>query len=144
MHHTIGVNNTIPYTKRLSSNKSSHKLLLIDDERDTTNVLKRGLEQAGFSVDVYNDSRQALANFKPKYYDRIVTDIRMPAMNGFELARAIWSIDSDADVCFLTAFEINEIEARKVFSNLKSHCFVKKPIAPSALAAHLFNHLAKS
>jgi hypothetical protein len=63
-------------------------------------------------------------------------------MNGFELARRIWSIDANADVCFLTSLEIHESEAKKVFSSLKNHCFVKKPVTASLLAKHLEDHSA--
>ena len=114
--------------------------MLVDDEQDITSVLKSALENAGFSVDAYNNPIQALDNFKPDYYDRIITDIRMPSMNGFELARKIWAIDSSADICFLTAFEIHESEARKVFTNHKDHCFVTKPVTPRQLVQHIEEH----
>jgi DNA-binding response OmpR family regulator len=98
--------------------------------------MKIGLEKAGYSVDVYNDPKTALDNFKSNSYDRIIADIRMPSMNGFELARKIWAIDSNADVCFLS-LEIHENEAKKVFSNHKNHCFLKKPVTPSQLVKHI-------
>jgi DNA-binding response OmpR family regulator len=122
------------------SKEPAKKLLLIDDEQDITRIMKIGLEKAGYSVDVYNDPIGALDNFKPDYYDRIIADIRMPSMNGFELARKIWAVDSNADVCFLSSFEIHENEAKKVFSNHKNHCFIKKPVTPSQLVKHIEEH----
>lgn len=59
----------------------ANKLLLIDDEQDIKRIMKIGLEKAGYSVDVYNDPKTALDNFKPDYYDRIIADIRMPSMS---------------------------------------------------------------
>jgi DNA-binding LytR/AlgR family response regulator len=59
-------------------------------------------------------------------YSRIVLPSRMPGINGFELARAIWRQDESAQICFLTAFEIYEQEAKAVFKDFKTHCFVKK------------------
>jgi DNA-binding response OmpR family regulator len=46
--------------------EADHKarILIVDDEPDITSVIKRGLEAAGYAVDAYNDSEQALANFK--------------------------------------------------------------------------------
>lgn len=117
-----------------------HKLLLVDDEPSITQVLKLGLERHGFSVDTYNNPKQALTQFKPGYYDAIVLDVRMPEINGFELARAIWAIDESARICFMTAFEIYEAEAKIVFNSFKTHCFIKKPIMPSALAEHIEAH----
>ena len=132
MHHHNG---TLSHSREPAS-----KLLLIDDDQDITIIMKIGLEKAGYSVDVYNDPKRALDNFKPNYYDRIISDIRMPSMNGFELARKIWAIDSSADICFLSSFEIHENEAKKLFSNDKDHCFLKKPVTPSQLVKHIEEH----
>lgn len=113
----------------------------MDDEPDIISTMKNGLERLGYDVDAFTDPRKALDNFKPNYYRRMLLDIRMPQMNGFELTRQIWAIDSNAQVCFLTAFEIHRDEARKVFSNLKSYCFIKKPLLASAIARHLETHV---
>jgi DNA-binding response OmpR family regulator len=118
----------------------SLKVLLVDDEPDTTLTLKRGLELNGFTVVAYNDPAQAIKEYKPNYYDFHVFDIRMPGMTGFDLARQVWHKDPKAQVCFLSAFEIYEDEARKVFKDLNTRCFVRKPIVPSALASHLQAH----
>ena len=116
-------------------------MLCIDDEPDNNTILKQGLELNGFNVTVYNDSLRAAADYKPKQYDCHILDIRMHGMNGFELARQIWMLDPDAQICFLSAFEIFEDEARIVFKNSNTRCFVKKPIAPSELAKHLQRHM---
>lgn len=68
----------------------------------------------------------------------------MPEKTGFDLARDIWQLDEKAQVCFLSAFEIYEDEAKKIFKSLKTHCFVKKPILPSALIAHVEKHFVKA
>lgn len=117
--------------------------MLVDDEPDNTTVLKLGLERHGYHVDAFNDPREALAAFRPNHYDFNVFDIRMPGMSGFDLAHELWRTDPKARVCFLTAFEIYENEASKVFKDFNFKCFVKKPIAPSELAEHLNNHLTK-
>jgi len=118
------------------------RILLVDDERDITTMLKTGLETArGFSVDAFNDPRVVMSHFKPSHYDAIVLDINMPEMTGFELARAIWKEDPSAKVCFLSAFEIRKKEAQKVFSEFKQHCFMKKPVEVESLAKHLEQHM---
>jgi two-component SAPR family response regulator len=95
-------------------------------------------------VDIFNDPGQALSNYKPDYYDLVITDIRMPQMTGFDLARQIWLKDANARICFTSSFEIYEAEARKVFPSLKNFCFIKKPIMPSALAKHIQMHFAEA
>jgi len=120
------------------------RILVVDDERDITAVLKMVLEKSGdYLVDTFNDPREAISHFKPAFYDFIVLDIRMPAVSGFELAREIWKNDPEAQICFFTAFEIYENESHKVFPSIHEHCFIKKPISPSELIKHIQTHMHK-
>lgn len=112
-------------------------VLFVDDEPDIIKIMKKGLELSGFIVDAFSDPKQALLKFKPNYYNAIILDIRMPLMNGFELGRAIWAKDPNARICFFSAFEIYEHEAKKVFSSFKQYWFVRKPIVPTLLAKHI-------
>lgn len=121
---------------------SSRRILFVDDESDITTIMKNGLEGHGFDVDAFNDPRQALSHFKPDYYGIIMLDVRMPAMSGFELAREIWKNEPDARICFLTAFEIYQNEAKKVFPTFKTFCFIKKPVTINALVKHIQLHFA--
>jgi DNA-binding response OmpR family regulator len=79
------------------------RILLVDDESDITAALSMALVEYGFEVDSYNDPLAALSNFKPRYYDLVILDIKMPVMNGFELLREIKKVDESVKVCFLTA-----------------------------------------
>jgi two-component system response regulator RegX3 len=115
----------------------------VDDEQDISTIFKRGLEMRGYAVDVYNDPHLALSGFRVNLYDIILIDVRMPGLTGFDLARAIWQKDSSAMIWLMTAFEIYEDEAKKVFKDLKNHCFLKKPLTPNALAAHIEKHLPR-
>jgi DNA-binding response OmpR family regulator len=109
------------------------RIAIVDDEPDITAVLKKGLEQNGFTVDTFNDPRVALSNFKPQYYDLVIIDIRMPHINGFDLYRELKKKDSSVRVCFLTAFEIYYEEFRKMFPNIDVRAFVRKPVGIAAL-----------
>src|SRR5581483_397167 len=109
------------------------KVAIVDDEVDITTVLKKGLEQNGFSVDAFNDPQEALASFNPDHYDLMIIDIRMPKLNGFDLYREIRKKDNKIKVCFLTAFEIYYEEFRKMFPTIDVRAFVRKPVSISAL-----------
>ena len=125
---------------------SQHKrrVLLVDDENDILLVFKKALEARGYLVDIFSEPRNALINFKTDYYDAIILDVRMPHINGFDLARALWQKQPTAKICLMTAFEIYEDEAKKVFKDLKTHCFLKKPLTPRALMEHIERHLVNA
>ena len=54
-------------------------------------------------------------------------------MNGFQVAKRIWALDPDAKICFVSAFDIYEKEAKMIFKELKNVNFVKKPVRASEL-----------
>jgi two-component system, OmpR family, response regulator ChvI len=137
-------NNDNLTTKQQQQGKKSisRRILLVDDEPDITVSIKMGLEDTGlFAVDVFNEAKLALANFKPNFYDLYLIDIKMPQMNGFELYQKIKSIEGSekeeeekkkrkphVKACFITAYEIYYETLKKEFPTLNVGCFIKKPI----------------
>jgi DNA-binding response OmpR family regulator len=107
----------------------ANRILLVDDEADIAKVLKSGLGKEGYQVDAFSDPREALAHFKPDYYDLLLLDIRMGPPNGFELSRQLLERDSKPKVFFMTAFEVDLSESKVVFPSLKVDGFMKKPLA---------------
>src|SRR5437588_7586187 len=89
------------------------RILLVDDEYDVAITLKTILEEEQesssynkFEVDIFNDPKLALSNFKAGCYDLLLIDILMPKMNGFELCKQLKGVDDKVKVCFITAYEI--------------------------------------
>jgi DNA-binding response OmpR family regulator len=113
------------------------RVLLVDDEPDIVSVLKQGLKLKGFEVDGFTDPRMALGQFKPDHYDFVVSDIKMPGINGFQLCRKIRERDPKAKIFLLSAFDIYEKEAESMFPTLQTEAFIKKPIRYDELAARL-------
>jgi FixJ family two-component response regulator len=70
-----------------------------------------------------------LKEFKPHFYDILLTDIYMPKMNGFELHEKILELDINIRVCFMTAFMVNIQALRDVYSNVNLGCFIEKPVS---------------
>src|SRR4030095_15540952 len=70
------------------------KILLIDDDAKIVNLEKAILTQGGFEVDTALDGAEGLEKLRTGQYDVIVLDIRMPAMDGYEVARKIKQMHS--------------------------------------------------
>ena len=105
------------------------RILIVDDEPDITRLCSLALEYHGFKVDTFNDSEEALSNFKPDYYDLVILDIKMPKMDGFKLYEQLKKKDNGVKVCFLTASELYYEEFRKKeYHALDKNLFIRKPI----------------
>jgi DNA-binding response OmpR family regulator len=106
------------------------KILIVDDEPDLTFSFREGLEDAGFNVDVFNDSVQALKNFKPCFYDLVILDIVMPEIDGFDLYTELKKLDPRVNACFITASEQYHKDQREVkHYDLSQDLFIQIPIS---------------
>ena len=65
------------------------RILIVDDERQITRVLSRGLAAKGYEVHTAGDGEAALQTFSDWHPDLVVTDLSMPVMNGLELCRRL-------------------------------------------------------
>ena len=111
--------------------------MLVDNERDISTVVKKGLERVGFKVHAFDNPLDALSKFEDGSYDVALLDIRMPSMNGFELYKKLRERDSKIKVCFITVFEMYEEEFKKLFPSYQVRCFIKKPIKLTDLIAEI-------
>jgi CheY-like chemotaxis protein len=116
--------------------KPSASVLLIDDDNDILTTLKLSLEIKGMSTHGFTDPVLAVEHFKNNAanYDIVITDIRMPQMNGFEVARAVKEIRPDIKLAFITAFEINKSEFEKVLPSTKVDVLITKPVKSATFA----------
>lgn len=121
----------------VTGSQSKRTILIVDDESDISSAMKIGLEENGFSVDVFNNPHDALASYRPGYYDLLVLDVKMPQMNGFEMYRKIREVDQNSKVCFLTAFEMYIEEFRRVFPSMDIKHFIQKPISMPDLVSQI-------
>jgi DNA-binding response OmpR family regulator len=109
----------------------------VEDDADIAFVYKMGLEENGFEVDTYLHPLEALFNFKPNFYDLMLTDINMPLMSGFELCDKILQLDANVRICFMSAGEVNQESLRAWHPTKSIGCFMKKPIAIDDLVNRL-------
>ncbi|HKG71324.1 MAG TPA: response regulator [Nitrososphaeraceae archaeon] len=107
----------------------------MDDEPDVIFTIKLALEDEGFEVDTFDSPQLALSSFKPKFYDLILLDIKMPKIDGFEFYKEIKKKDNEVKICFLTASEYTHYEEfLKENPKVTVKCFARKPIPIGDLA----------
>ena len=113
-----------------SLKKHSITLMLVDDDRDILFTFKSILAAEGFKVEAFADPNEALNRFTqadPSYYNLVITDIRMPKINGFQLYQKLKQIKGDIRVLFMTAFEVpgNLLDS---MPNINESDIIRKPI----------------
>jgi CheY-like chemotaxis protein len=82
----------------------NHKILLVDDCRDGLLVRRALLEEVGYTVEVAINAEEGLKLFLASKFDVVVTDYRMPRMNGKELIERIRRSDPLARIVLLSGF----------------------------------------
>jgi DNA-binding response OmpR family regulator len=83
--------------------------LIIDDDKDISNLFATFLEFNGYIVNAYTNPVEAFINFRKNSHDLVVLDLKMPKMDGMTLYHKIKEIDNNVIICFTTA-DINYIE----------------------------------
>ncbi len=104
---------------------SPTRIMFIDDDAVTCRVMKRNCDNANYACSVYQDAKACLDEFKKTGTDILITDLRMPGMNGFELLSEVRNIDQEVPVVVMTGYSSveNAVEAMKRGAS----DFIKKP-----------------
>jgi CheY-like chemotaxis protein len=66
----------------LSTTKNNKKIMIIDDDKDITNLFSIFLEYNGYIVNAYTNPVEAFNNFTKNSHDLIILDLKMPKMDG--------------------------------------------------------------
>ncbi len=113
------------------------RVVYVDDEEPLVELLGRALERAGYVMRGFSDPGKALAEVRrdPAGFDAVVTDVSMPEMSGFELARAVRELRRDATVVIVSGFtdERREADARAAGAD----ALIEKPTEAGALGEAL-------
>jgi two-component system, OmpR family, response regulator len=111
------------------------RLLVVEDEPRLALLLKRGLEQQGYSADVTGDGAEALWLATEADYDAIVLDVMLPGVDGLEVTRRLRSGGRWAPVLLLTARD--GIDDRVAGLDAGADDYLVKPFSFAELAARV-------
>ena len=106
-------------------------VLVVEDNAISQLILKDQLEELGCTVDLASDGLEALALWQQSTFDRVLTDVNMPRMNGYELATQLRQRDSSVPIIGATANAQHE-ERERCLAVGMNECLVK-PFGLSAL-----------
>lgn len=120
----------------MGSEMESTKILVVDDEAPIRELIKKGLFQmGGFSVETAHNGIEAIEKIEKDIFDVVLTDLKMPEMDGLELLKNIKGTRPEVMVILMTAYGSIEtaVEAMKMGAN----DYITKPINFDDLLLHI-------
>ncbi|WFR57922.1 response regulator [Anaerocolumna sp. AGMB13025] len=112
------------------------KLAIVEDEKILLDDLENNIDWEAMEVTVAFTERNgihALRRIKREPVDIVITDIRMPVMNGIEMAQELHKLDSNIQIIFLTGFD--DVEYMKSAIQLNIVSYISKPFREEELQA---------
>jgi len=107
------------------------KILLVDDDEAICDSLSRILIKKGYTVETRSSGIEALKLISKSSYDILLTDLRMPEMDGIELLKKAVKLDTDLGVIIMTGF--GEITSYLEAMDLGATEYLNKPIKSDEL-----------
>lgn len=85
-------------------NRENVNILVVDDDKNLTEILRDYLTNIGYSVEEANDGLEGLDKFRKGAFQLVLADLKMPRMGGVELLKHIKQLDPQALVLILTGY----------------------------------------
>jgi len=106
-------------------NSPMQSILIVDDDLNLCTVLKEELEEVGYNSNYVNSGYEALDFLKNNPVDLILLDLKMPAMDGFDVLKAIEQNQIKAKVIVLTAYA--DVKSAIDSAKMGATDFISKP-----------------
>jgi len=111
------------------------QILVVEDERKIAQLLRRGLIEESYAVDIAADGEEALFKFDINEYDLVLLDRMLPKVDGLEVCRRMRLQNSNIPILMLTAR--GELEDRVAGLDGGADDYMVKPFAFAELAARI-------
>ncbi|MFK7699972.1 sigma-54-dependent transcriptional regulator [Pseudomonas caspiana] len=118
-----------------------NSVIVVDDEAPIREAVEQWLTLSSFDVQVYSRAEDCLANLPEHFPGVILSDVRMPGMNGMELLSRLRAIDADLPVILLTGH--GDVPMAVDAMREGAYDFLEKPFSPEVLLRNLRRALEK-
>ena len=118
------------------------RVLVVEDDRDLCDLLRRMLQRGGFVTAGANNGREALHHLMSEPTDLVITDIVMPEMDGVELMRVLQKDMPNLPVIALSGVE-DVMEYRRIAAHLGARAVLQKPVSQADLTRAVNDVLAQ-
>lgn len=133
-----------PKTQGAEGSKSKERILIVEDDRTISSVVKYFLELEGFEIVVAENGQIGLEAAKRDLPPVIVTDCHMPVMDGVAMVEALRADSRTQDISILMLTSGNSIEDETRALSAGADDYVLKPVEPRRLVARIKTLLARS
>ncbi|WP_306590206.1 sigma-54 dependent transcriptional regulator [Geothrix sp. 21YS21S-4] len=111
------------------------RVLVVDDDPGMRDGMAMSLKRSGFFTEQARGGEEALRMVRPGAYDAVVTDLRMPGMDGLQLTARLKAVDPALPVLLITAF--GSLDTAREAMRLGAFDFLSKPFSPEELTSAL-------
>jgi len=111
------------------------RLILVEDEIELANFLKRGFKYEGFKVDHFPDGQGVLEQLKRETYDVMILDLLLPTVSGEQVLKEMREGNDSTPVLVLTA--VDDIQTKTKILNLGADDYLIKPFSFVELVARI-------
>ena len=102
------------------------RVLLLDDDTACLESLITALKPAGYQCDAFSDPVEAMRAYRKHEYDVVITDLKLPGMNGIQVLKLVRSWKRKTEVILITGYGDTESAIEAV--NLHAYAYLVKPL----------------
>ncbi len=121
----------------ITSNTKNNKILVVEDSATTRLILKQGLSNAGYQINLAENGYQALLAFEENHFDLILMDVNMPVMDGFECCIALRKTTQGKNIPIILLTGRDDHESINHAFEVGASDFITKPINLRLLAQRI-------
>jgi response regulator RpfG family c-di-GMP phosphodiesterase len=125
------------------TNSKSKTVLLIDDETQWLDLIREALAGEAYNVITASSGESALKKLHRKKPDLIVSDVRMPEINGFDLFEKVKSDPKFQKIPYVFMSSIDDFDARKTARDLGADDYLEKPFDAEGIKHAVLNLLVR-